>query len=75
MKVRPVMRIVENVYDGYKITYGKAWTGKQCDWEMIYEDWESGYEQLPVLLNKMKAVNPSMHHDYVPKPNAWINGR
>jgi hypothetical protein len=38
MKVRTIMRIVENVYDGYKITYGKAWRAKQCAWKMIYED-------------------------------------
>jgi hypothetical protein len=75
MKVRTIMRIMENVYDGYKITYGKAWMAKQCAWKMIYGDWESGYKQLPVLLYAMKAVNPSMHYEYIPKPNAWIDGR
>jgi hypothetical protein len=75
MKVRTIMRIMENVFDGYKITYGKAWRAKQCAWKMIYGDWESGYEQLPVLLNSMKAVNPGMHYEYIPKPNAWIDGR
>jgi hypothetical protein len=29
---------------------------------MIYGDWEDGYEQLPVLLNAIKAVNPDMHY-------------
>ena len=38
MKVRTIMRIVENVYDGYKITYGKAWRAKQCAWKIIYGD-------------------------------------
>jgi hypothetical protein len=75
MKVRTIMRIVENAYDGYKITYGKAWRAKQCAWKMIYGDWESGYEQLPVLLNAMKAANLGMHYEYIPKPNKWINGR
>jgi hypothetical protein len=42
---------------------------------MIYGDWESGYEQLPILLNAMKAVNPGMYYEYIPKPNAWIDGR
>jgi hypothetical protein len=42
---------------------------------MIYGDWESGYQQVPVLLNAMKAVNPDMHYEYNPKPNAWIDGR
>jgi hypothetical protein len=75
MKVRSIMRIVENVFDGYKVTYGKAWRAKQCAWKMIYGDWESRYEQLPILLNAMKAVNPDMHYEYIPKPNAWIDGR
>jgi hypothetical protein len=75
MKVRTIMRIVENVYGGYKITYGKAWRAKQCGWKMIYGDWESGYEQLPVLLNAMKVANPDMHYEYIPKPNTLINGR
>jgi hypothetical protein len=38
MKVRTIMRIVDNVFDGYKITYGKAWRAKQCAWKMIYGD-------------------------------------
>jgi hypothetical protein len=70
MKVRTIMRIVENVYDGYKITYGKAWRTKQCAWKMIYGDSKSRYEQLPVLLNAMKTINPGMHYEYIPKPNA-----
>uniref|UniRef100_K3YL30 SWIM-type domain-containing protein n=1 Tax=Setaria italica TaxID=4555 RepID=K3YL30_SETIT len=42
---------------------------------MIYGDWESGYEQLPVLFNAIKAVNPGMHYEYILKPNAWKDGR
>jgi hypothetical protein len=42
---------------------------------MIYGDWKSEYKQLLVLLNAMKAVNPSMHYEYIPKPNAWIDRR
>ena len=38
---------------------------------MIYGDWEDGYEQLPVLFNAIKAVNPGMHYEYIPKPNTW----
>jgi hypothetical protein len=30
---------------------------------------------LHVLLNAMKAVNLDMHYGYIPKQNAWINGR
>jgi hypothetical protein len=42
---------------------------------MIYGDWENGYEQLPVLFNTIKAMNPGMHYEYVPRPDALINGR
>ena len=41
---------------------------------MIYGDWEDGYEQLPVLFNAIKAVNPGMHYEYIPKPNTWKDG-
>lgn len=75
MKVRTIIRIVEEIYGGYVITYGKAWRAKQRAWRMIYGDWESGYEQLPVLFNAIKAVNPGMHYEYIPKPNAWKDGR
>uniref|UniRef100_K3YDF2 MULE transposase domain-containing protein n=1 Tax=Setaria italica TaxID=4555 RepID=K3YDF2_SETIT len=75
MKVRTIIRTVEEIYGGYVITYGKAWRAKQRAWKMIYGDWESGYEQLPVLFNAIKVVNPGMHYEYIPKPNAWKDGR
>uniref|UniRef100_K3ZEI7 SWIM-type domain-containing protein n=1 Tax=Setaria italica TaxID=4555 RepID=K3ZEI7_SETIT len=75
MKVRTIIRTVAEIYGGYVITYGKAWRAKQRAWKMIYGDWESGYEQLPVLFNAIKAVNPDMHYKYIPKPNAWKDGR
>ncbi|XP_022680705.1 uncharacterized protein LOC111256652 [Setaria italica] len=71
MKVRTIIRTVEEIYGGYVITYGKAWRAKQRAWRMIYGDWESGYEQLPVLFNAIKAVNPGMHYELV----AWFNER
>jgi hypothetical protein len=42
---------------------------------MMYGYWEDGYEQLPVLLNAIKAVNPGMHYKYIPSPDAWKDGR
>jgi hypothetical protein len=42
---------------------------------MIYRDWEEGYEKLPALFNAMKAVNPGMHYEYIPKPDETRNGR
>jgi hypothetical protein len=75
MKVRTIIRTVDTLYDGYVITYGRARRAKQCTWKMIYEDWEDGYEQLPVLFNAIKAVNLGMHYEYIPKPNTWKDGR
>jgi hypothetical protein len=74
LKVRSIIEMCETVF-GYKIKYGKAWRAKQRAWKMIYGDWEEGYEQLPALFNAMKAVNPGMHYEYIPKPNEWRNGR
>jgi hypothetical protein len=42
---------------------------------MIYGDWEDGYEQLPILLNAIKAVNLGMYYKYIPRPDAWKDGR
>jgi len=38
---------------------------------MIYGSWEEAYEKLPSLLVAMKAANPGMHYEYIPKLNAW----
>jgi hypothetical protein len=27
------------------------------------------------MFNAMKAVNPGMHYEYIPKPNEWKDGR
>jgi hypothetical protein len=75
IKVRTIIKIVNEVYRGYDISYGKAWRAKQWAWKMIYGDWEDGYEQLSVLLNAIKVVNPDMHYEYIPRPDAWKDGR
>jgi hypothetical protein len=75
MKVRIIIKIANEVYGGYDITYGKDRRAKQRAWKMIYGDWEDGYEQLLVLLNAIKAVNPGMHYEYIPRPDAWKYGR
>jgi hypothetical protein len=38
MKVMTIIKIVNEVYGGYDITYGKAWRAKQRAWKMIYGD-------------------------------------
>jgi hypothetical protein len=49
--------------------------GGLSSWKMIYGDWEDGYEQLPVLLNAIKAVNAGMHYEYIPRSDAWKDAR
>ena len=51
----------------YYVKYGKAWRAKQRALELIFGDWEQAYERLPVMLNAMKAINPRMHFEYLPK--------
>jgi hypothetical protein len=75
MKVRTIVKIVNEVYGGYDITCGKAWRAKQRAWKMIYGDWEDDYEQLPILLNAIKAVNLGIHYEYIPRPDAWKDVR
>ena len=75
MKVKTIIRTVEALYGGYVIIYGKAWRAKHRAWKMIYGDWEERYEQMPILFNAIKVVNPGMHYLYIPKPNAWKDGR
>jgi predicted SpoU family rRNA methylase len=38
MKVRTIIKIVNEFYGGYDITYGKDWRAKQRTWKMIYGD-------------------------------------
>jgi hypothetical protein len=74
LKVRTIMQMIKEIFK-YDIKYGKAWRAKQRAWKMIYGDWEKGYEQLPAMFNAMKAANPGMHYEYIPKPNEWNDGR
>ena len=74
LSVRTIIIYVQDMF-GYRIKYGKAWRAKQRAWKMIYGDWEEGFEKLPALLNAMKAANPGMHYEYIPKPNAMEAGQ
>ena len=51
----------------YRIKYGKAWRAKQCALKLVYGDWAEAYQRLPSLLHAMKAKNPGMHFEYVPR--------
>ena len=70
LKIKSTINIAEQIFN-YTIKYGKAWRAKQRAWKMIYGSWEEAYEKLPSLLAAMKAANPGMHYEYIPKPNAW----
>jgi hypothetical protein len=50
------------------VKYGRAWREKQCALKLIYGDWAKAYERLLTMLHAMKAKNPGMHFEYVPKP-------
>ena len=70
LKIKSIINIAEQIFN-YKIKYDKPWRAKQRSWKMIYGSWEEAYEKLPSLLAAMKAANPGMHYEYIPKPNAW----
>jgi hypothetical protein len=74
LKVKSIMTMTSEMF-GYMINYGKAWMAKQRAWKMINRDWEEGYEKLPALFNAIKAKNPCMHYEYIPKPNEWRNDK
>jgi hypothetical protein len=75
MKLSTIINTVKEIYDGYQITYGKAWRAKQAAWKMIYGDWETAYERLPEVLNAIKAINPGMHYEYMANTNKTKGGR
>jgi hypothetical protein len=60
----------------YCVKYGRAWRAKQCAQKRIYSDWAKAYERLLAMLHVMKAKNPGMHFEYVPKPEVMgLEGR
>jgi len=71
-----VSALVEIIFQRYNyyVKYGKAWRAKQRALEIIFGNWEEAYERLPVMLNAMRAVNPGMHFEYLPKEGETRNG-
>jgi hypothetical protein len=71
-----VSALVETIFQlyNYYVKYGKAWRAKQRALEIIFGNWEEAYERLPVMLNAMRAVNPGMHFEYLPKEGETRNG-
>lgn len=72
----PVASLIEMVRLSwqYRIKYGKAWRAKQRALKICYGDWAEAYERLPAMLHAMKAKNPGMHFEYVPKPETVREG-
>ncbi|XP_066382240.1 uncharacterized protein [Miscanthus floridulus] len=68
-----LVEIIFQRYNNYA-KYGKAWRAKQCALEIIFGNWKEAYECLPVMLNAMRAVNPGMHFEYLPKEGETRNG-
>jgi hypothetical protein len=56
---------------GYCVKYGRAWWAKQRALKLIYGDWFEAYERLLTMLHAMKAKNPKMHFEYIPKPKIF----
>jgi hypothetical protein len=50
------------------VKYDRTWRAKQCALKLIYGDWAEAYKRLLGMLHAMKANNPRMHFEYVPKP-------
>jgi hypothetical protein len=71
-----VVALVEIIFlrYNYYVNYGKAWRAEQRALEIIFGNWEQVYELLPVMLNAMKAINPGMHYEYLPKEGESRNG-
>jgi hypothetical protein len=67
MSVATLIEVVMVAWE-YRVKYGRAWQAKQCALKLIYGDWAEAYEHFPVMLHAMKANNPGMHFEYVPKP-------
>jgi hypothetical protein len=50
----------------YRVKYGMGMAGKIA---CIYGDWAEAYERLPTMLRAIKAKDPGIHFEYVPKPD------
>jgi hypothetical protein len=52
----------------YRVKYGRAWWAKQHALKIIYGNWTEAYGRVSGMLHAMKAKNPGMQFEYVPKP-------
>jgi hypothetical protein len=67
MRVAILIEVIMVAF-GYRVKYGRAWWVKQRALKLIYGDKTEAYEHLSAMLHAMKAKNPEMHFEYVPKP-------
>jgi hypothetical protein len=66
MTVATLIEVVMVAF-GYRVKYGRAWQAKHRALKLIYGDWVEAYKHLPAMLHAMRAKNPGMHFEYVPK--------
>ncbi|XP_021769738.1 serine/threonine-protein phosphatase 7 long form homolog [Chenopodium quinoa] len=53
-----MVQLVKEKFDGFQITYKRAWLAKQKAIKLIYGGWEGSYEQLPKYMQALKESNP-----------------
>lgn len=58
LKIKTMVQLVKEKFDGFQITYKRAWLAKQKAIKLIYGDWEGSYEQLPKYMQALKESNP-----------------
>jgi hypothetical protein len=63
MKVRTIIKIVNEVCGGYDISYGKAWRAKQRAWKMIYGDpvYDESHRERLVASGQVRFYTPISH--------------
>ncbi|XP_021759609.1 uncharacterized protein LOC110724495 [Chenopodium quinoa] len=58
LKIKTMVQLVKEKFDGFQITYKRAWLAKQKAIKLIYGGWEGSYEQLPKYMQALKESNP-----------------
>ncbi len=66
LKVGVIIEMVNTTYH-HRISYFKAWTGKQAAIAEIYGSWEESYERLPRYMQALRDAHPGMAVEWVYK--------
>lgn len=57
LKVKNIQTQITEMYN-YRVTYKKAWIGKQKAISAVYGDWKTSYSKLPQFLSALMHFNP-----------------